>query len=213
MAGREKLEQLCEEEYLALDRTASAKYEFIDGNVFAMAGATRAHSKICGNIFHVIRGRLGEGPCEIHMNDMKLRIESANSYYYPDIIVSCEPFDPKAVFIENPIFLAEVLSPSTMQIDRREKLIAYKKIASLQEYLVVYQDRQRLELFSRSGKNWEKLELSPREGNDLTLQSLPCGTLSLPFRSIYAGYEPPSIVKESEGIYETAKTSPGAEIS
>jgi Uma2 family endonuclease len=116
--------------------------------------------------------------------------------------VSCEPFDAKTVIKTEPALLIEVLSPSTRQTDRREKLVAYQKIASLKEYVIVWQDRQQVEVYRRdSDGNWDVILL--RKGEELVLESLPNVPLKLPFDTIYEGYQPPSRVKEAESYYET----------
>lgn len=132
---------------------------------------------------------------------MKVHAKSSRSYYYPDIMVTCEPFDAKSVFKSVPVLLVEILSPSTSAIDRREKLIAYRKIESLREYLIVHQDRQKVEIHRRTSEStWESIVLTA--GDELLLESLPQGSVSLPFDVIYRGYDPPSMVKEVEDNYE-----------
>jgi len=200
MPRRIELSYMSEEEYLLADEKATVRHEYVDGHIFAMSGSTAAHNLICGNVFSVIHGHLRGGPCKAYMNEMRVRIASVRSYYYPDIMVSCEPFVANSVFNSEPLLLIEVLSPSTKQVDRREKLVAYQKIASLKEYAIVYQDRQQIEIYRRlSDLNWELLVLKGLE--DLVLQSLPKGPLHVPFSSIYEGYDPPLRVKESPNPY------------
>lgn len=190
---------MTEEEYLKAEEKATVRHEYVNGYVFAMSGSTDAHNLICGNIFYVIYGHLGNSPCRAYINDMKVRIQSATSYYYPDIMVSCEEFEPKSVFKNSPVLLIEVLSPSTAQIDKREKLMAYGKIDTVKEYVIVYQDRQRAELYSKTQVGqWEITEFVG--GDDLLLKSLP-GELSIPMSTIYKGYNPPTRVKEDESSY------------
>src|SRR5262249_43428283 len=136
-----------------------------------------------------------------YINDMKVKIESAKSFYYPDIMVSCEPFEAESVFKIRPVLLVEVLSHSTKQTDLREKLVAYQGIESLQEYVVVHQDRQQVDIYRRvSGKDWELIVFTPL--HDVVLTALPGDHLRLPFRLIYEGYEPPARVKENESAYQ-----------
>ncbi len=114
--------------------------------------------------------------------------------------MTCEPFDAKSVFKSAPVLLIEVLSPSTSALDRREKMVAYKKIVGLKEYLVVYQDRQKVELSRRtSSKEW--IEIMAGIGEEIVLESLPKGIFSIPLGIIYKGYNPPSRVKESDAAY------------
>jgi hypothetical protein len=116
-------------------------------------------------------------------------------------MVTYEPFDARSVSKSAPVLLVEVLSPNTSAIDRREKLIAYRKIESLKEYLIVYQDRQQVEIHRRSSDlKWECLVLTA--GDELSLESLPKGPVPLPLDVIYQGYEPPRMVKEIEEYYD-----------
>ena len=202
MPARGKIRTMTEDEYLRFEEKAKVSHEFVDGHVFAMSGSTQAHNVICGNVFAALHGSLRGGPCQAYANDMKLKISSVSSYYYPDIMVSCEPFEAKSIFKHSPVLVIEILSPSTMQIDRREKLVAYQKIASLKEYVIIYQDRQRAEVYRRGeiSGGWEFSVLSAQL--DLVLESLPNGPLVLSFSTIYEGYNPPSRVQESEGFYD-----------
>jgi Uma2 family endonuclease len=200
MKSRTKLPYVSEEDYLAAEEKATIRHEYVDGAVFAMSGSTDAHNSISGNIFAFIHSRLRGGPCRAYINDMKVRIQVAKSYYYPDVMVSCEGYDAKSVSKSNPVLLVEVLSRSTAQIDRREKLIAYKKIPSLSEYVIVYQDRQQIELYRRVIDGWELLVLRG-DDDEVVLESLPDGPLNIPISTIYEGCDPPAIVKESETEY------------
>lgn len=196
-----RIRTMTEDDYLRSEEKARVRHEYVDGHVFAMSGSTAAHNVICGNIFSVIHGYLRGGQCRAYSNDMKVRISSVRSFYYPDIMVTCEPFEPKSIFMVNPVLLIEVLSPSTVQIDRREKLVSYQKIASLKEYVIVYQDRQRVEVYRKQSNGaWEFTVLSAAE--DLVLESLPSGPMQLSFSTIYEGYNPPGRVQENEGSYD-----------
>jgi len=191
---------MTEAEYLLAEETSTVRHEYVDGYLFEMTGATDAHNVICGNLFFVIYGHLEGSSCRAYINDMKVKIESAKSYYYPDIMVSCEQFEAKSVFKNAPVLLIEVLSPSTSQVDRREKLMAYGRVESVCEYLVVYQDRQRVELYCKDkNSDWELTVFSGTE--DLVVKSLPCGEMLLSFSTIYKGYNPPLRVKEDEYSY------------
>lgn len=200
MPGRNSSKLLSEEEYVELENKTQIRHEFNAGHVFAMTGASDAHNIICGNIFASIYERLKDGPCFVYAGDMKLKIESARSYYYPDIMVSCEEFKAKSTSKSSPVIIFEVLSPKTAPIDRREKLIAYKGISTLREYVIIYQDRQRAEIYRRDSDQRELETLSSEDV--LTLESMPGGVLTLPMSTIYRRYNPPGRVKESEAEYE-----------
>jgi Uma2 family endonuclease len=201
MRNPTKLRRISEAEYLLAEESSTVRHEFVDGYVFAMSGSTDAHNIVSGNIFGFIHGHLRGGPCRAYTNDMKVKIESARSFYYPDVMVTCEQFQAKTVLKTEPVLLVEVLSPSTAAIDRREKLIAYQKIETLKEYLVVHQDRQQVELYRKEADGqWSVIVLTA--GDELVLESLPTGPISLPFTTIYEGYNPPSRVKEDELTYD-----------
>jgi Uma2 family endonuclease len=132
---------------------------------------------------------------------MKVRLQSGKRYYYPDIMVSCESFEPKSIHKEAPVLLIEVLSKSTRSVDKREKLVAYQQLASLKEYVMIHQDRQQVEVYRRRADGrWEYEQLSIDEG--LLLESLPGKPLSIPFSAIYGDYHPPTRVQEDENVSE-----------
>jgi Uma2 family endonuclease len=189
------------DEYLRFEESSKSRHEFVDGYVFAMSGTTEAHNLICTNLTSLIHLHLQGSPCRVSSNDLKLRIDSANCFYYPDLMVTCEKFEPKAHFKIAPVLLVEILSPSTESTDRREKLIAYKKLDSVRDYLIVHQDRQQVESFHKGpNQEWEITVLGV--GDTLEIESLPNGILSIPISNIYIGYNPPGIVKELEALYE-----------
>lgn len=201
MPGSEHPLHMTEAEYLAFEERAKVRHEYVAGHVFAMTGSTDAHNHICGNIFASIHARLKGLPCEVYCNDMKVRIAAANSFYYPDIMVSCEGFQSKSVFKEQPVLVLEILSPSTKQIDLREKLVAYQKIETVKEYVIVHQDRQQIDVYRRADNNKWEFESIGRE-KTLQLHSLPGDVFSLTFDDIYGEHNPPSRVKEDEEIYD-----------
>jgi len=155
---------LHEREYLAREATALEKHEYVGGVAYAMAGAGERHNRIAGNLFVALRLATRGTPCGVYMADMKLRIGEGTAYYYPDVMVSCEPAGPDTVFKEAPCLVAEVLSPSTAAIDKREKLHTYRAIPSLRYYLVVDADRVSLTYFVRADDGaWLEASLEPEE--------------------------------------------------
>lgn len=200
MSDRAEIRYMSEQDYLQAEEKSTVKHEYVDGYVFAMAGATQAHSIIGTNLVSAIRSHLRGTGCRVFANDMQVHIESTKTYYYPDVIVTCEPFDAKSVFISNPTLIIEILSHSTAAIDRREKLIAYRKIEHLKEYVIIYQDRKRVELYRKTDSHeWESLIIAGHD--DLLLESLPSGDLRISLKTIYEDYDPPGRVKEEEGAY------------
>jgi Uma2 family endonuclease len=146
-------------EYLTLEQTSSVKHEYVAGTLYAQAGTTRRHNLIAGNIFAKLREAVRGTPCRVLMADVKLRLDLGNDtlFYYPDIMVSCDP-EPENPFYEDaPCLIVEVTSPSSDSIDRREKLLHYKQLASVKTYLIVAQETRRVTHYERdeNGRWWE----------------------------------------------------------
>jgi Uma2 family endonuclease len=145
------------EEYLALERAAETKSEYVDGYIYAMTGASRAHNLVTVNISLRLGNQLLNRPCEIYVADMRVKAATARSYRYPDITVVCgqpEFEDPRFDTLTNPTVLIEVLSPTTEASDRGRKFAEYQRIPSLREYLLVAQDLPRIERYARQAKGW-----------------------------------------------------------
>lgn len=141
------------EEYLEQERHATARSEYYDGVVVAMAGATPDHNRIVFNLTGLFYMALRGSGCQGFSNDMRVRVVECNRYYYPDLTVVCEkPQYEQLAGMENllnPSILIEVLSPSTEKIDREEKLDCYRTIPSLRAYLLVSQEQPRMECYTR----------------------------------------------------------------
>lgn len=205
MSNFSKVPKFSIEEYLAREQDSTVRHEYIDGQLFAMTGASEAHNLICGNIFASLHQHLRNTSCRCFMSDMKVKVEAANSFYYPDIMVTCEPYDAKSVFKQAPSVIIEVLSPSTEHIDRREKLMAYRQLESLKQYVLVHQTRQRVTLYRRTSDNdWEVLVLG--RADTLVFDSLP-ERFELPLESIYQGVSFDSVVEEFDEELEIYQTS------
>jgi len=172
------------EEYLALERSALCKSEFHDGQIYAMTGASRKHNLVTVNIARELSAQLKKRPCEAYINDMRVKAAEARSYHYPDIAVVCGSPQFEDAYVDtllNPTVLIEVLSPSSEAYDRGGKFAHYRKIVSLNEYLLVTQDQPIIERYQRQGDVWI---LSEAEGLDVSvsLESIGC-ILSL--REVY----------------------------
>jgi Uma2 family endonuclease len=140
------------EEYLAREREAEHKSEYLNGEIFAMAGASRPHNLIAGNIYGELYIQLKNRSCNVYPSDMRLKVSSSGLYTYPDVMVVCgeEEFDDdEEDTLLNPTLIVEVLSKSTERQVRGAKFEHYSKLASLREYLLVAQNRPRLELFTK----------------------------------------------------------------
>lgn len=124
--------------YLEWERKQQIRHEYVDGEVFAMSGATDAHVTVTLNLASLLRAHLRGTRCRVYMADMKLRVDAANAFFYPDILVSCSEADRQRALHKNePILLVEVLSDSTAAYDRGAKFSDYRQLPSLQEYVLI----------------------------------------------------------------------------
>ena len=127
--------RLTPEDYLALERSVDFKSEYFNGEIFAMTGASIRHNIIAGNLYTALRTHLRGSPCRALMEGVKLYLKKERSYFYPDVMVTCESrlleLDAQMQIVDSPTLIIEVLSPSTEGIDRREKLRAYRTLPSL----------------------------------------------------------------------------------
>ena len=176
---------LDEGEYLALEARSPVRHEYIAGEIFAMTGASIRHNIIALNIATALRTHLRGTPCRALMEGVKLYLKKERSYFYPDVMVTCEPrlleLDAQVQVVDSPVLIVEVLSPSTKGIDRREKLRAYRTLPSLKEYAMVSQDECRVELHRRRGDiGWDIITFEP--GDTVELASVE---LQLPIADVY----------------------------
>lgn len=147
------------EEYLQLEEQSDIKHEYIDGYVYAMAGASDAHVTVAGNLFALLRNHLRGSGCRVYIADMKARIESKNCYYYPDVMVTCDRRDRETLNHKQfPCLIVEVLSNSTEAFDRGDKFIDYQQLDSLQEYVLINTKGQRVECFRRNEEGFWVLQ-------------------------------------------------------
>ena len=184
---------LTAEEYLAIERAAEFKSEFINGEMYAMSGASLPHSLITANVIGELRLRLRSGPCRAYTNDLRVNVSTTGLYTYPDIIVVCGEArlasDGHNDTLLNPAVLVEVLSPSTEAYDRGAKFAHYQRIESLREYVLVAQDQPRVERFARrpeAGPNEWLLTVATGLDADI---SLPALGVVLPLAEIYEGVQ------------------------
>jgi len=182
-----KLETITPEDYLRLEAQSPVRHEYVAGEMYAMTGASIRHNLIAGSIYSALRSHLKASPCRVVMEGVKLRVARDNAFYYPDVMVSCDPrldrLSADDMVIDQPVVLVEVLSESTAGIDRREKMSAYRKLATLKEYVLVEQDSRHVEVYRRIGDvGWEQIILEA--GDALELVSLE---FRLPLDEIYDG--------------------------
>jgi Uma2 family endonuclease len=175
------------EEYLAFERSSEARHEYLDGEIFAMGGASWNHGLINGNLAAALRGRLKGKGCFVQANDLRVQIAATGLFAYPDLVVVCgQPQFADADFdtLLNPRLIVEILSESTAAYDRTVKFDHYRRLESLQDYLLVAQDAPKVERYSRRGPHhWEYWE-SLGAGDEVELPSLGV-KVSLP--EIYEG--------------------------
>lgn len=144
-------------DFLAWDATQVLKHEFVRGEVFAMAGAGEAHVTATGNVYLALRQHLQGSPCRTFFTDMKLRVESVDAYFYPDVMVTCSATDATDPMVKRePVLLIEVLSPTTSAYDRGDKFAAYRSLPSLREYLLVAPDTRRCDLYRKGEGEGER---------------------------------------------------------
>jgi Uma2 family endonuclease len=171
MSVPKKLQRLSVAEYLEAEKDSLVRHEFIDGQIYAMAGASDRHNRIAGNFYNRLDDHLGDGPCEPFISDMKVWV-SETVYYYPDVVVACDGPGADEYYRKQPRLIIEVSSPGTERIDRSEKLLAYKQVKSLKEYVIVSQDRVRIEVFRRGrGDRWS-WKLLTELSDELRLESV-----------------------------------------
>jgi Uma2 family endonuclease len=176
--------KLTEEQYLAIDRAAEFRSEFVDGEMFAMSGGTNRHGKIQVNIIVELGLALRDSPCQPFGSDSRVRV-SSRAYVYPDATVVCEDlqaFDDDDDILANPVAIFEVLSPSTERYDRGLKFQLYRTIDSLKEYILVNQEQIRVERYTRQADgDWSLRDyLGPDE--ELKIDSIG---VAIPLRRIY----------------------------
>ena len=172
------------EEYLKLEETSTVRHEYVAGELFAMSGASRRHNRIAGNVFSALRTHLDGGPCHPYITDLKVGLSVGRDefYYYPDVLVVCGAEDLASSIVRDPKLVLEVLSPSTQRVDRQEKAVNYRHIPSLDEYILVAQDRPEVTIYRRED-NWLARILTDLE-EVAEFRSL---ALSLRLERLYAG--------------------------
>ena len=168
--------------YLETELESERRHEYVNGEILAMTGASAAHNIIAGNLFSALHAHLRGSPCRAYMNDMKLEVAAAHSFFYPDVMVSCVQPEKlqNCYFVSDAKLVIEVLSPSTDQRDREFKRITYRQLPGLQEYLLVAQNSRLAICYRRLPDGWEQELYGAMEA--VELQSID---LTLPLARIY----------------------------
>ena len=187
MQATQKVVLLSVEEYLSGEPGSRDRHEYLGGVVYAMAGASEDHNVISLNMAFALRTHLQGKHCKVNVADVKVRLQisAEDVFYYPDVMVACDPRDTDRYFKRFPQVLIEVLSPQTEQTDRREKFLSYIQIETLQEYVLVAQDKMEVTVFRRANKWQPEIVCQPEEL--LRLASLE---FTLPLGSVCEGVNP-----------------------
>ena len=176
------------EEYLEGEQLSEVRHEYIGGLVYAMAGASDEHNAISLNLVTPLHTHLRGKPCRVFMLDSKVRLQVAGEeiFYYPDLMIACDPRDTDRYFKRHPSVLIEVLSESTERTDRREKFLSYTQIDTLEEYVLVAQDRMEVTVFRRADQWQPQVLHTPTQS--LRLAAID---FELPLAAIYEGIKLP----------------------
>ncbi len=170
------------QEYLEFERTSETRHEYFDGEIFAMTGGSLNHNQINGNIFNLLKNKLKGSACRPFASDMRVKVQKIDKYTYSDIVVVCGDIGlEKNKGVEtllNPIIIVEILSNSTETYDRGTKFRHYRLISSLQEYILVSQDRCLVEQYVRGdGGIWQILNPCTDKDQSISMESINCELL------------------------------------
>lgn len=182
------------EEYFALELAAEEKYEYFDGEVFAMSGASPEHEEVIGNLYTILRQRARQKGCRVFLSGLRVKVPNMPPYRYPDLTALCDAPRYERIggvdALVNPSLIVEVLSPSTEAYDRGDKFTHYKSIESFTEYLLIAQHRPHATRFVKQANNlWTQEEFNDL-GDTLRLITLDC---ELSLRDLYEGVEFPPV--------------------
>ncbi len=185
-ALRQTDEILTTEEYLAFENESQHRHELVGGRIYGMAGTTVIHGDIVGNIYAALHAQLRGKPCRPHTTEIKLKVRalSEENYYYPDVMVACDPTDSAALWRERPSVIFEVISPSSARTDL-EKFYIYQHIPTLQLYAIVEQDRAMVTSIVRTADGWQRSHVTD-PAVQLPLDAIGC---QLSLAQIYEGID------------------------
>jgi Uma2 family endonuclease len=167
-------------EYLAIERSSQQKNEYFNGEIFAMGGASERHNLIVGNVFASLHIQLRGKPCKVYSSDMRVKVSATGLYTYPDVVALCGEAsfdDEQQDTLLNPTVIIKVLSKSTEGYDRGEKFAHYRKVESIKEYVLISQDKSRVECYTRqAGNQWLMSEVTQSQ-EVLNLPAINCTLL------------------------------------
>lgn len=188
------------EEYLKGELESEVKHEYMDGYVYAMAGASKKHNQISRNILYGLENNLRQkkSSCETFSSDMKLKLSNkANSFFYPDVMVTCEDDNENEYYQNYPIIIVEVLSKSTRKNDSSSKMLNYFNCPTLDEYVLVEQDFCQVQVFRRK-HNWQSKHYFP--GDEITFESI---NVTLTVEDIYYQVGNEDMLQHLQEVQET----------
>lgn len=176
------LRKLSEEDYLRTEETSPVRREYVDGFVYAHAGASLPHNRLSSNIQRVLSNHTRGDPCWTYVSDMKVRVRRLGQlrYYYPDLVVVCEPHENLTEAENHPCLIVEILSQSTRQVDMTYKAQDYLSLPSLRGYLLVDSEDRAAEFYRRTPNGWELETVGDAV-------RLPCVEVELRLDEVYAG--------------------------
>lgn len=181
------------DEYLAWEMARPDRHEYVDGEVFAMSGAEDRHATVALNLAFALRTHLKGGPCRAYVSQVRLHVAASNAYFYPDLMVTCDPADAANRLVKSaPLLVVEVLSPSTGACDRGDKFAHYRRIARLQEYVLIDIDRRATDVYRKGADGlWV---LHPFSGDAAV--ELASVALTVPAAELFADLEGETPMKE-----------------
>lgn len=184
-------------DYLEGEKVSQIKHEFIDGEVYAMAGTSKSHNRVIKNLLNKLENHLRGSDCEPFFVAIKVFSEKFNRFYYPDLIVVCGEDNESEYFTAKPKLIIEVLSPSTALTDRREKMFVYKELASVEEYILIEQNRMYAEIYRRRDFDnlWSWIEFEA--GEEIEFAAVD---FKMPMSEIYRGIELPEPDNFGKGL-------------
>lgn len=182
------------DDYLEWEQRQPERHEYVRGEVFAMAGTTDRHNEISGNFYTLLRQHLRGTPCRVYIAEVKVRVEAADCGFYPDVQVTCAESDRADRLVKrSPVLVVEVLSASTATFDVGDKFAAYQQLDSLQEYVLVDQERIRVQIYRRREGRWWVDSVGP--GGRLRLESV---ALESPVEALYEDLSEPLAAEARE---------------
>lgn len=194
IAQPQKLPYLTASEYLAWEARQDERYEYVDGEIIAMTGGSIAHTKIYLNLYRALFAHLQQRDCEVYVADVKVQTKQGQRYFYPDLVVTCDPDDLRAKdFIQNPTVIVEVLSPGTAGYDRGKKFKSYRQLAQLQDYVLIDAEAIAVEVYQRSeGNVWQYTTAEAGDCLHLPSVDFTCAVADL--------YQGVAIAPEQDGV-------------